>query len=288
MGKKVLIMTDDMRSANSGFSMEGTDLTFDFPDQFPVPNECLVMENGVLVHLRALPQTDVLEKKKQMEMGFPDYIPISDAIEKNLTFHFARIELDENSHWFKYLKRACWMAGNEMKKTRSNDRTMYEEYDEDALDIEKLNELELVDEARKAIRALDDAGVRNLYMLATNGSAINTLVSVGKQKLHLYEIADANPAFILDGIKDERDEAIVLVQKAIEYKIISLEFQGQVAIFSKAEDDFVQMFEMPAVGQTKFEKTVDYLLTKEGQINLKIIADRVRKHEAGIAEELED
>lgn len=281
MAKKVYILSDEMRASKSGFYVEGTDIEMDYPDNYPLPMETEVIENDIPVSLRILPNCGYLEKEKQRKEGYPETYKYTDADRKKLTFHHARLILDEKKDrmWIEYVERAGWFEGNEKAKARQNTRTIYKLYDEDALIDKELEHEELITRAKSKVLGLEVAELKDLYRLSVGGNYNDALISIKMMRRHLMSIAEGNPEFVMEGINTTRDRLVVLLNKAVSYKILTFDIPGQVSYKSEASSEWVNIISISeAQGSVnKFNKFLDYLMTDMGQTELSIIENKVNE-----------
>lgn len=281
MAKKVFILTEIMRSSKSGYFIEGTDIAMDFPDKYPLPLETEVLEKGVPVALRCLPHCGYLEKEKQIKNGFPQHYQWSDADRDRVTFKHRRMELDDKRDkiFLDYVERVGWMEGNEEKKVRQTTKTIFMPYDEDVLLNREIADEEQVVGAKNYIFNMKDGELRKLYHLANPATSRNDgLVTLAAMKKHLLQIAEVNPAFILNGIKSSRDKLIVLVSQAVDANVVSFDFPGQVALYDPIANDWVSLINVNDIGgiDEKFDRLVEYLQTEQGATDVAIIEKRLK------------
>lgn len=282
MGKKrVYILTEMMRSSKSGFFIEGTDIQMDYPDAYPLPFETEVIENGMPVAIRLLPHCSFLEKEQQIQKGYPEKYQYNDTDRKRLTFLFRRLELDESRDkiYIEFLERAAWKEGNELKKSRDTTKTIYLEYDEDAEMNAFIADESLVNKAKTLVFDLEDSELRNLYRLANPGVNRNDgLIRMGHMRKHLLDVAAVNPEFILNGVKTNRDKIIVLLSRALEQRLISMDFPGTIVIYNDVEKEFNDLLSVSDnySREDKLEKLADYLLTPQGAAELAIIESKLQ------------
>ncbi len=284
MARKVYILTELMRSTHSGFWVEGTDIEMDYPDKYPLPMETEVLDKGRPIMIRVLPYCPYLEKEKQVKNGFPVNYAFTDQERDRLTFKFARLELDDQKDkiFVEYLEKTPWFEGNEDAKTRPTTKTIFRSFDEDALVNSEIADEELVVRAKNLVFGLDDSAVRNLFRLANPGLNRNDgLITLAKMKKNLLEVAEVNPEFILNGVKSNRDKVVVTVSRALEDKIISLDFPGQVALFNTKKNEWQELVSVSdgLSPENKFDRTVDYLQTEAGQTDLSVIESRILEGE---------
>ena len=278
MAKRVYILTDLMRSSKSGYFIQGTDIQMDYPDAYPLPMETEVLENGVPVALRLLPTCGYLEREKQIKNGFPDNYKWTQKDRQKVTFKFRRLELDDKRDkiYVEYVERAGWLAGNEDRKARDTTKTIYERFDEDAILDSEIEDEALVVKAKNLVLDLEDPDIRNLYRLSNPGK-FEGLVTLKQMKRSLLDIAEQNPTFIVNGIKSNRDKLVVLVSRALETGIVSLDFPGAVAVFNPAKKDWENLINASDIGgqEEKLERLIDHLNTETGANDLAVIEKRV-------------
>lgn len=271
-----------MRAAKSGFYVEGTDLEMDFPDQYPLPLETDVIENGTPKSLRYLPFCDTIDLKEQLARGFPLKYTWNERDRDKLTFRYGRLELDSERDKMELalVESAAWLVGNEDKKRYPNQKTIYLAYDEDAILDKEIERETVAHQAIGAVLALEENQVRDLYRLAVGGNYKETNVTMKQMKRHLMNVANANPDFILDGVRKGRDEIVVLANKALEYKVISLDYSGTVAIYG-AKEEYEPLIELSEAGgrEAKFNRFIDFLASEDGATELSVIKDKVKQLE---------
>lgn len=284
----VFILSDMMKSSKSGYSIvgqDGTEISMDFPDEYPLVMQTEVLEDGEPVELRLLPQCKTILKKEQLKLGFPETFRWRDEDRKKLTFKAARLELDRkrDAHWVEYMMRSAWMLGNEDKKMRETTKTIYQVWDEDKILTDELDMEELIVHAKGKILAMRDEEVKDLYRLAMGNMPIGSDVSPKHMKRTLIAMAEDNPNFVLDGVSTSNDELTLLVNKAIEFKIISLAYIGEVAYFHPVKEEWQVMLQVSddSSAEEKHDRLIEYLQTEKGQTELNIIRMRVDEVEAG-------
>ena len=291
MSNKVYILSDEMRASKSGFYVEGTDIEMDYPDAYPLPMETEVLEDSGPIALRVLPNCPYLEKELQIKNGYPAVYKYTDNDRKKITFNHARLELDEKRDklYIEYIDRSAWLKGNEQKKTRASTRTICQVYDESILINAELEVEEMVHLAKTKVFALSESETKDLYRLSVGGNFVESSVSPKQMKRHLLAVAEHNPEFITSGIKTTRDRLTVLVNKAVEYKILSFNTPGKVNLYVEASNDWVSLLDISdAQGtQQKVDKFIEYLMTDMGQAELSIIENRVKEKE-DVGEEEEE
>jgi hypothetical protein len=291
MSNKVYILSDEMRASKSGFYIEGTDIEMDYPDAYPLPMETEVLEETGPIALRVLPNCPYLEKELQIKNGYPAVYKYTDNDRKKLTFTHARLELDEKRDklYIEYIERSAWKKGNEGKKTRQTTRTICQEYNEEILINAEIEAEEMIHIAKTKVFALSEAETKDLYRLSVGGNFVESNVSPKQMKRHLLSIAEHNPEFITAGIKTTRDKINVLLNKAVEYKIVSFITPGKVTLYVEASNEWVPLLDISeAQGpQAKIDKFVEYLMTDMGQAELSIIENRVKERE-GVDDEPEE
>lgn len=220
-----------------------------------------------------------------MKRGFAMDQKYNDSDRTKLTFKFGRLELDEerDKNYIGYIERAAWFRGNEEKKRFLNTKTIYELYDEDRLlETEIDNEAAIV-KAKGVVLGLEDGGIRDLYKLAVGGNYKETNTTFRQMKRHLLNVAENNASFIIDGVKAGRDEAVVALNKGLEYKIASLDYAGMASI-KGATGEMEPWIDASDAGgrENKFNRVVDYLVTVEGKIELATLKDQIAKYEDSI------
>jgi hypothetical protein len=276
---KTYILTDSMRSTKTGFFIEGTDIAMDFPDIYPLPMQTEILEDGRPVALRLLPYCPYLEVEKQIKNGFPAHYVWNDTDRRKLSFKFRMLELDDQQDkiWVEYLERSAWKEGNEDKKPRQTTKTIFQAYDKEAIINAEIADETLIIRAKNVVLDLDDSPLRNLYRLANPGLKADSMVRVAAMRKYLLDLASINPPFILNGIKSNTDRIVVLVSRAIEARIISLEFPAQVCMFNESSNEYIKMISANDAGgqEEKFDRVVDYLLTEQGATDLAIIENKV-------------
>lgn len=270
-----------MRSAKSGFFVEGTDISMDYPDNYPLPLETEVIENGKPMVLRCLPHCSYLEKEKQIKNGFPEKYRWSSSDQRKVTFHHRRLEVDDKRDkiFVEFLERSPWIEGNESKKVRDNTKTIYQIYDEDALVNAEIADEAAITKAKNMVFALKDSELRNLYRLANPGVKTDGLIRLNQMRRYLLDVAQSSPEFIMQGIKTNHDKIIVLCSQAVEENIVNLNFPGQIAIFNQAGNTWEQLIPCSDGGgpEDKFDRLIEYLETEQGSTDLTILQDRVAK-----------
>lgn len=268
MAKKVYILAEEMRVGQSPFYMEGTDMQFNIPDEYPLPLECTVIEDGQPVELRYIPSSKFVEKQKQIDLEKRPYTYVpKDDDRKLITFQHGRLELDEVKHKnaCEYIDRVYWNKKNS-KFRPDGSKIIFEEYREDEMVENLLAQETLVNRAKSQILAMKEGKVRDLYLLSLPGSSYNEQLSVSKMKTQLLQIAAGNPNFILNGIKDAEQKIAILTHKAIQHKILSLDFNGAVMIVN-VTGNWDKLIEVSEAGgaQAKFNRLVEYLMSEAGE-----------------------
>lgn len=282
--EKVYILSETMRSSKGGFYIEGTDIEMDFPDEYPLPMTCEVIEDGGPVGLRVLPFCKTILVSEQIQQGFPRDYKFNQADRDKLTFKMGRLSLREqrDDQFIAYVERAYWLKGNEKKRVSATNKTVYELYDEDKILQGEIDELELAVKAQSAVIGMKESQLRELYKLSVGGN-FNETVSIGLKHMrkHLLDIAAVNPGFISDGVRKGRDEVVVLLNNALEFGVVTLNVDGMVGYKTEASVEFDPWFEMTEAGgkQAKFERTVDFLLSDDGKAYTSALKDLVKKGE---------
>lgn len=283
MSKTVYILADQMRVSQSPFYGEGTNIQYDIPDEYPLPHETVVVKNGKPMVIRCIPQSQYLEKAKQIsEEKWPvDWEP-SEADRQLLTFKHGRLE-DSGKLMVvtEYLKAVGWNEENE-KDRPDNMKTIFVRFDESKLLEEQLSKEDMIFEATKAIYGLSDKQIEELYLLSLPGATLTADTGLSKMKMHLLNTARVAPEFIKNGIKDPRDKMNVLLHKALKYNILTLNMAGFVSIEDeKRPGDWEPLLELNEAGgpEGKFNRFVDFLLTSEGKPSLAVIEKRVANWE---------
>jgi len=277
--KKTYILTEIMRSSKSGFFIEGTDIAMDYPDEYPVPMETEVLEKGRPISLRLLPHCPYLEREKQLKNGFPQRYTWNDVDRRKLTFRHRMLELDDkrDAIWVEYLDRSAWIKGNEDKKPRNTTKTLFEVYNYDAIIEEEILDESRIIKAKNTVLELEDSALRNLYRLANPGTRPDSMIKLNQMRKYLLQVAANAPDFIINGIKTNADRIVVLISRAIEERIVSLEFPASVALFHPGTNEWQKMITVNDTGgqEDKFDRLVDYLQTDAGATDMQIIEQRL-------------
>lgn len=281
--QRVYILSEAMRVSQSPYYMEGTDMQYDIPEEYPLPMETVVFEDGVPVELRCIPSSQYVEKQKQIELEkrSADWDP-SDNDRKLVTFQHGRlVDPGSNKVVSEFLRRAGWLDTNAANRG-PNTKVIYQVFDEEDLLEKELTKEEAIQKAINIVMALEDAAMEDLYMLSVPGTPTVQGLSKKRIKVHLIDVARNNPDFIFNGAKSARDKASIAVHKAIEYRILTLDMPGFVSITSvRKVGEWEPLMELTDAGGSngKFDRFVEYLLTDAGKPYLKVIEDRVKEKE---------
>lgn len=269
-----------MRTSRSPYFAEGTDINYDIPSEYPIPNQCQVIDGGVPVELRYLPNSAFIKKQDQMKKeNRPERVPYDD--DGTLTFKFGRLMLDDKRHKtaIDYLDKAPWNKKNEDSRPYGS-KIIFEEYDEQAILKKEIAETGQMLEAIKAVMAMDETKLNNVYIIATAGTAADAAdASFEKKQRHLINVAQSNPGFILNGIQSVRNDIVISVTNAINKKLVDMTVNGWVTMRSATnETQYEQWIEMSDSGgqEAKMNRLVDYLQTDEGAKQHEVLKNRLK------------
>lgn len=285
--KRIYLLDDSMKAAKSGYFIEGTDIQQDIPAEYPLPTETRIIKHGEPIDLRWLPTSNIINRREQIDLKFPEKYEWNELARKKLTFIYGRLELDEEKDKgaILYVEEAGWMAGNEDVKMDQNHRTIYFKYDpEQALDADNKFDLEVAN-AISLLSSLKEPQIRNLFLLSSNIASVDASVTLRFMKRQLIDIAKTTPDFIAEKITDIVSQVQLTVAKAVDYKIIDLEVSGMVGLQSPTDptdyNGFVEMSD--AGGSTaKMERLVQWLMLDGSQAQLDIINSMITKHEESL------
>lgn len=252
---KSYIICDDHRVKNSPFFIEGSNVPFDIVSEFPIPTETDAFdEAGNPIRIRFVMGCNTIIKEEQVRRGWPENRRPTDTERELLTFRAGMLTVPDGYPFLEqYLSTAPWFKTKDEVEDPSfrarrpfGSRVIYQSYDQDQLDDEALDFEAMVTEARNYIQRGSREELVNLYRLAKPGGTVNPQIDAKTIKLELLKMAQQTPEFILKGIKGAREELVVVVSKALDYGILSLDTIGK--LMMKKNKKWTAVASVPDVG----------------------------------------
>jgi hypothetical protein len=150
-------------------------------------------------------------------------------------------------------------------------------------DAEKLNNLKVKYDNARAIMRIEEMGLEDAKNLVYKyGFVHDSEAGEGSFKEILLDIAEENPKFILEGIKDQNDRRKVLARKAVEEGFITLTTPATVCWQQNGEVKSVICNVGDLGGEVgKFDRFVSFLASAEGTHVVNRIAELVGNVEIG-------
>jgi hypothetical protein len=296
MALKTYTITKENRVTNSPFYIEGSDMKFDVTHQFPLPTETITVDKeGRQKVIRFIAGCDTIDKSEQVKRGYPEKRKATATERMMLTFLGGMLSVpDGYSNLENYLDEAPWFvepdAESESKKIRPpHSRKVYELYDQEKIDDDNLDFETMVTEARTAIINADRNTLVSLLRLSRQGGVVDANINMKQVKLQMLELANNNPDFILKNITTVKNDATVLVSKAIDYGILNVDTPGKLMIKKKVGENYEEVTKIADFGGrgAKIDRVVAFFEGDLGKLIFGEVKNRISQFEAskGLAEE---
>lgn len=290
----IYIIHPQRRVKNSPFFLEGTKNTYDLPDEYPIPNQCTIMEKadkgGGLVArvIRYIPQCPTIYKDEQIKQGWPQKYRLKGNDKRLLTFKQGKLTVKSTDKTrLDYLDKAGYNADIKAENRYHATQIIYQKFDPEAEANVALQFEDLVTNARNIVKNLEVDQAKQILRLHTPTRSFSSQTSLAKYKLELNQLAATNPEFIINAIKGTEMETKIMLSKAVEYRIIDLMTPGKLRVRHPNEEKWEEAANIPDIGgaANKFDKALNFFKTEKGQAWVEQIKTQVEAHEKSLVTE---
>lgn len=164
-----------------------------------------------------------------------------------------------------FISRAGWLKSN-AKNRAAGTKVIYELYDENTLLQQEVTATEMRIKAQNYIMKLKENDLKNLYgSSVAAGSQVHGVHPV-KMKSYLLKVAENNPEYILNALRQEENTVRLFVNKGIDLQVLDFTQQpGEVLLINEATEKMESIASIPNNGGTeiKIDRFVELMKDEE-------------------------